>query len=145
MTNVSGASARIVVGVDGSPSSLEALDWAARQASMTGAAVEATTTWQFPMSFGFPMPVADGWDPEADAKKVIDGAIQEAGKAHPGVTITAHVREGNPAQVLVEASEGAELLVLGCRGHNELAGLLIGSVSEHCAAHAHCPVLVVRH
>ncbi len=145
MTNANGTKPRIVVGVDGSPSSMQALDWAARQASLTGGVVEATTTWQYPMSFGFPMPVPDDWDPEADALKVLEGAIQEAEKAYPDVEITPRVREGYAAQVLVEASAGADLLVVGCRGHGELIGMLIGSVSEHCVAHAHCPVLIVRH
>jgi len=52
--------------------------------------------------------------------------------------------QGHPAPVLVEASKGADLLVIGCRGHGEFAGMLIGSVSEFCATNAHCPVLVHR-
>jgi len=54
------------------------------------------------------------------------------------------VIDGHPAPVLVEASKGAELLVVGSRGHGEFVGMLIGSVSEYCAAHALCPVLVHR-
>jgi nucleotide-binding universal stress UspA family protein len=145
MTNSSRTTGRIVVGVDGSPSSVQALDWAARQATITGCAVSAVTTWRFPTSYGFPMPVAPDFDPAADASKVLEGALQESRKAHPEVSFTASVLEGYPAQVLIDASDGAELLVVGSRGHGELAGMLLGSVSEHCVAHSHCPVVVVRH
>ncbi len=63
---------------------------------------------------------------------------------HPEVTIDLTVEEGHPAPVLVTASKGASLLVVGSRGHGEFAGMLIGSVSEHCVTNAHCPVLVLR-
>ena len=88
------------------------------------------------------MPVAD---PEAEARKVLDSAVGDLQKAHPQVEIRSSVVEGIPAHVLVEASNDADLLVVGSRGHGEVAGLLIGSVSEHCVTHAHCPVLVMRH
>jgi nucleotide-binding universal stress UspA family protein len=64
--------------------------------------------------------------------------------AHPGLTIEETVAEGHAAPVLVEASKGADLLVVGSRGHGEFVGMLIGSVSEYCAGHAACPVLVHR-
>lgn len=63
---------------------------------------------------------------------------------HPGVKIESRVVEGHPAPVLVEASKGADLLVVGSRGHGEFAGMLLGSVSEHCVSNAPCPVLVLR-
>ena len=88
---------RIVVGVDGSPSSEAALRWAVRQAERTGAEVE----------------------------------------------VRPHVVEGRAAQVLVDASEGADLLVVGSQGHGGFAAAL-GSVSQHCVSHAPCPVVVVR-
>ena len=64
--------------------------------------------------------------------------------AHPGVTVDRRVVNGHPARVLVDASKDADLLVIGSRGHGEFVGMLIGSVGIHCAAHAHCPVLVHR-
>lgn len=134
----------IVVGVDGSDPSLKALEWAVRQAELTGAEVQAVTAWQWPASYGEPMPIAPGYDPEADAKGVLDEATARLQQAHPSVVIRTRVLEGSPAQVLVEASRGAGLLVVGNRGHGAFAGLLLGSVSEHCTTHAHCPVLVVR-
>jgi len=139
-----GEPGRIVVGVDGSASSAVALEWAAHQAELTGDMLEAVTAWQWPQSYGYPMPVPSGFDPAAEATKVLDTAVGHIRKAHPDVEIRTTVVEGYPAQVLVEASKGADLLVAGSRGHGELAGMLLGSVSEHCVTHAHCPVLVLR-
>jgi nucleotide-binding universal stress UspA family protein len=118
------------------------MEWAARQAEFTGSALETVIVWQVAISYGSATPVAD---PEAEARKVLDSAVGDLQKAHPQVEIRSSVVEGIPAQVLVEASNDADLLVVGSRGHGEVAGLLIGSVSEHCVTHAHCPVLVMRH
>jgi len=135
---------RIVVGVDGSPSSNAALAWAARQAELTGSALVALITWDWPMSYGYPMPVAANFDPSGEAGKVLDEALAPIRSSHPELEVETLVVEGYPAAALVEASRGAELLVVGNRGHGEVAGLLIGSVSEFCVTHAHCPVLVFR-
>jgi nucleotide-binding universal stress UspA family protein len=135
---------RIVVGVDGSESSVRALAWAAGQAELTGSVVEAIATWQWPSSFGFGLVVPEGWSPADDAQKVLDDAIEQVAPAHPGLTIRTRIAEGHPAPVLVEASADADLLVVGSRGHGEFAGMLLGSVSEHCVTHARCPVLVLR-
>jgi nucleotide-binding universal stress UspA family protein len=133
---------RIVAGVDGSPSSLEALRWATRQAALTGAELEAVTAWHFPPVYGGYPIVADG-DWEANAGVILETAIQEAlGEAPAG--LSRHVVHGHPAPVLLAAAAGAELLVLGTRGHGGFAGLLLGSVSEHLVAHAPCAVVVVR-
>jgi nucleotide-binding universal stress UspA family protein len=70
--------------------------------------------------------------------------ISTAQSRHPEVTIVSLVVEGHAAAVLVERSEGADLLVVGTRGHGRFTGMLLGSVSEHCVIHARCPVLVVR-
>ncbi len=137
-------SGRVVVGVDGSPSSLDALSWAARQAHYTGSTLEIVTTWEWPASLGWAVPVPSDYDPEADVQKGLNAAVESVRDAHPTVTIDTRVVEGHPAPTLVEASKGADLLVVGCRGHGEFVGMFIGSVSEFCAAHAHCPVLVHR-
>ena len=67
-----------------------------------------------------------------------------SGKA-VGAHVLARVVEGSPARSLLDISKGADLLVLGSRGHGPFVGMLLGSVSEYCAAHATCPVVVVRH
>ena len=135
---------RIVVGVDGSESSIQALEWAARQAEYTGAVLEAVTTWEWPTSYGWVAPVGNGWDPQVDAGKILDEIVSRLLKAHPNITVRRGVVEGRPAPVLIELSRGAELVVVGSRGHGEFAGMLLGSVGEHCVSHAHCPVLVLR-
>ena len=63
---------------------------------------------------------------------------------HPGLQVDPRLISGHPAPILVEASKGADLLVVGSRGHGEFVGMLIGSVSEYCATNAHCPVLIHR-
>jgi nucleotide-binding universal stress UspA family protein len=135
---------RIVVGVDGSKTSVLALAWAAHQAELTGAKLDVITTWEWPSTYGGPLPYSGDWDPSADAEKVIGQVVEELRKEHPGIEVNTTVAEGHPAPVLVEASRGADLLVVGSRGHGEFVGMLIGSVSEHCVTNAHCPVLVLR-
>ena len=140
-----GDSHRIVVGVDGSPSSVAALEWAARQSELTGATLEVIATWDWPAAFGVAFSyVPSNFNPADDAQKVLDGALEAVRSAHPGLSIRPVVVEGHPAPILVEASRGADLLVVGSRGHGEFAGMLLGSVSEHCVSNANCPVLVLR-
>jgi len=134
----------VVVGVDGSASSLEALRWATHYVSVAGGTLQAVISWHYPVDYGYAaVPNADmdlaGW-----AREAIETAITEVHKEFPGVTITPRVLEGPAAFVLVEAAEGADLLVVGSRGHGGFAGVLLGSVSTHVVHHAPCPVVVVR-
>ncbi len=135
---------RIVVGIDGSPSSLEALAWAARQATLTGSLLEVVMTWEWPTSLGWAVAVPDDYDPEADVRATLETALTEVRTEQPGLHIDARAVNGHPAPILVEASKGADLLVVGSRGHGEFVGMLLGSVSEHCVANAQCPVLIHR-
>jgi nucleotide-binding universal stress UspA family protein len=145
MTSTESTEPRIVVGYDGSPSSAKALEWAARQAEQTGATLEVVTVWQWPTSYGAPMPIPDGFDPASDARTVVDEAGRLVQEAHPSVRSRLLVHEGHPAPTLVQASKGASLLVVGSRGHGAFIGMVLGSVSEHCVTNAECPVLVLRH
>ena len=134
----------IVVGLDGSESSKEALRWAARQARLTNAALRAVIAWHLPTNYGWPVPPYPELDFEADARKILDQAIDEAlGPDRPD-DLDTKVIEGHPAAVLVGAAADADLLVVGSRGHGAFAGMLLGSVSEHCVHQATCPVLVER-
>lgn len=133
---------RIVVGVDGSDSSLKALDWALDEARLRTGQVHILTAWHYPV-------IGDaagrGEDREAfgnAARTIHDAAVKKASEA--GVPVTGDVVEGHPADVLVKAAAGADLLVVGSRGHGGFAGMLLGSVSSHAVQHASCPVLVVR-
>jgi nucleotide-binding universal stress UspA family protein len=135
---------RIVVGVDGSVPSKAALRWAIRQAKLTGAVVEAVIAWHHPGSFGYPVPMPDETDYKALAAEVVTDAVAEvAGPASP-VEIRPEVAEGNPAAALLAASAGADLLVVGSRGHGGFVEALLGSVSQHCVHHATCPVVIIR-
>ena len=133
----------IVVGIDGSPSSLTALEWAAHQAELTGSTLVVLTTWERPI-FVAQLVLPQGYDPAADAQTALDEALRMVRDAHPDLAIRSLVAQGHPAPALVEASREADLLVVGCRGHGAFSGMLLGSVSEHCVAHAHCPVVVVH-
>lgn len=136
------AVARVVVGVDGSPQSVRALQWARTVARCTGAAVEAVTVWTYPAAAGWGM-IGD-WDPEENAREVLAEALDAACGGDRPPQLTGRVLQGPPAKSLLDASEGAQMLVVGSRGHGGFAGLLLGSVSAVCAEHAHVPVLVVH-
>ncbi len=136
---------RIVVGVDGMPSSLAALDWAAREAALCSGTVEAVTTWELPNFSGAPVVIPAGYDPGADAQKMLEDAVATARSAHPDVVFSTTVVQGHPAASLMELARGADMLAVGSRGHGDFADLVLGSVSEHCVVHATCPVLVFRH
>ncbi len=137
---------RIVAGVDGSLSSVSALRWAARQAALTGAAVDAVIAWQYPAAgYGWaPTGMEGTFDFKENAEKIVADAIGNAVDPGSGIPVRARVVEGIPAQVLLDASDGADLLVVGSRGHGGFAQALLGSVSQHCVHHAHCPVVVIR-
>ena len=139
-----GRKPRIVVGVDGSESSRHALRWAARQVQLTGANLEVVITWELPTTFGWVPPYPSDFNPAGDAQQAADEEVNAALSSYPDVVAQTTVVEGHPAPTLVQASRGAELLVLGSRGHGEFAGMLLGSVSEHCVSNSPCPVVVVR-
>lgn len=140
--------ARIVVGVDGSEPAERALDWAIEEARLRGARLLVVSAWHVPAAVygpsGFVPPVSESIDQtfEEVAAEATEDAAGRGREA--GVDVETDVREGNPAEILVEAAESADLLVVGSRGRGGVAGLLLGSVSAHCAHHASCPVVVVR-
>ena len=138
------AGRQVVVGIDGSPAALAALAWAAQQAELTGATLLVLAVWEWPRSYDGldPLPDATTYDPAADAQRLVEQAVAGIQRDYRTLTITTQVVEGQPGPVLVEAARGAEVLVVGSRGHGEFIGMLLGSVSEYCVTHAHCPVLV---
>ncbi|MFC5220306.1 universal stress protein [Streptomyces coerulescens] len=139
---------RIVVGVDGSDSSKRALRWAVRQAELTGGAVEAVTAWDIPQFHGslawLPPSSSDEGALEARARQELEAAVEDVVGSRPPVEVRTAVRYGTPASVLLNAAHGASLLVVGSRGLGGFSGLLLGSVAQHCAQHAACPVVVFR-
>jgi len=137
---------RIVVGVDGSESSRDALRWAAAQAAAMDAELEVVGAWSYPAA-AYPtlsgyVPMVDTVDMEAETRQSVKAVVKETLGDTP---VRVRVAEGHPAKVLVDAARGALLVVVGCRGHGGFVGALLGSVSQHVVAHAPCPVVVVRH
>jgi nucleotide-binding universal stress UspA family protein len=152
----------IVVGVDGSKSSSEALKWAAEEARLRGATLKVVRAWQVPaFAYGYgayvqPATAVVDWRSESEA--LLDDQVRAVlGEATgssegprnglgelAGLTVVSEVLEGPAAQVLIEAAGGAELLVVGSRGLGGFSGLLLGSVSAQLAHHAPCPLTIVR-
>jgi nucleotide-binding universal stress UspA family protein len=140
----------IIVGVDGSETSRAALHWAYDEATHHGAALTVVMTWHPPNTlpqsppYGALMEKDYESQPKLEALGVLDGLVAELERRTPEVDLRTSIEEGNPAKVLIERSRGADLMVVGSRGHGGFAGMLLGSVSQHLVAHAECPVVVVR-
>lgn len=132
---------RIVVGVDGSAPSKVALAWGIEQAVRTGALVEAVIAW-----YWLPMPIQPIQDADFKgiAENLLAEAIRETPKYRPDVKVVPVVTRGDPARVLLDVSQGADLLVVGNRGKGGFREALLGSVSQYCVQHATCPVAVLR-
>lgn len=134
---------RIAVGVDGSECSIDALRWAIDEGRMRGAQVEVLHIWHFPY-VGLPglTPPYQDEDFEPHASAVLDHAISDAGETDGSVE--RRVVKGHAANELIAASRHADLIVVGSHGHGGVAGAVLGSVSARVAAHAECPVVIVR-
>jgi nucleotide-binding universal stress UspA family protein len=136
---------RIVVGIDGSVSAADALRWAVQQATATGATIEAVYAWDPGALVSLAVPPLVDWELLREAARMRPVQIvRDAVGSDPGVRIVTKTVRGNPAEVLVERSAHADLLVVGSRGLGGLKGMLLGSVGHHCAAHSHCPVVIVH-
>ncbi len=131
----------VVVGVDGSEASSQAVAWAATYITRVGGTLELVTAWHWPPSYGFPLAAID-FDIEGAARDLVEKAATQV--SLPPERIVTSVVEGQPAQRLVDASKRSDVLVVGSRGHGGFSGLLLGSVSAHCVHQAHCPVIVIR-
>jgi nucleotide-binding universal stress UspA family protein len=140
---------RIVVGIDGSETSMLAARWAAWEARIRGAEVTLVAAWELPMNafaFGY-VAVSDDL-----VKGMIKGAEDNLATALEAVRsvgvdlkVETTVVEGQASAVLLKAAENADLLVIGSRGLGGFRELLLGSVSQQCAHHAQCPVVIIRH
>jgi nucleotide-binding universal stress UspA family protein len=136
---------RIVVGVDGSQSSLAALRWAVRQAELTGAPLEIVSAWEWPVSYsGWETPLPPDYDPADEARRQLDQTVSAVLTPDDAIEVRRSVIEGHAAPVLEALSKTADLVVVGNHGHGEFVRMLLGSVSEHCVTHCHCPVVVTR-
>jgi nucleotide-binding universal stress UspA family protein len=137
-----GRHGRIVVGIDGSEESVTALRRGIRIANALNASIEAVSTWKPPSGYA-----AIGeyeYSPLDDANDILSGASKSVFGTKAPQWFTTATFQGDAAAVLIEQSRGAEMLIVGSRGHGGLAGVLLGSVSAMCAERAHCPVLIIH-
>jgi nucleotide-binding universal stress UspA family protein len=150
----------VVVGVDGSAGARAALRWAIAEARLRQARLRAVHAWApdygagylgggyASIGGGYGYAAADAGDYVSAirqaAEEMLERVIAELAAEAEGVEIEREVIEGVGAQVLVEAAGAGDLLVVGSRGHGGFAGLLLGSVSQQCAHHARCPVVIVH-
>ena len=139
---------RVLVGIDGSKESRDALRYAADEARAHGAALLVLLAYSLPaplVTIGYGQPrwrEDEGW--REDAQGLLQRTVHETLGDDSDVQVTTEVVEGPPAPALIDASKDADLLVVGTRGHGGFAGMLLGSVSQHLTAHAACTVVVVR-
>jgi nucleotide-binding universal stress UspA family protein len=134
---------RIVVGIDGSQPSERALDWAVAEAGRRGAPLHLVTAWIFPMAPGYAFTATVPQVHEA-AREACERAAEDVRRRAPQLRVSTEIVQQTPGPALVAATDGADLLVVGSRGLGGFQGLVMGSVSQYCARHASCSVVVVR-
>lgn len=136
----------VVAGLDGSPASVTAAQHAAEAAVMRSAPLLLVHGYLHPFRYGIPFdPYAIRLPPPSEeATRMLDEVAGGLRDRWPNLTVAVRQAPGGPAAALIDKSQNAQLVVVGSRGHGGFAGLLLGSVSAQVAAHAHCPVLVVR-
>lgn len=133
----------IVVGIDGSEESKNALQWAAKQAAKQNSTVHAVAVWHQPVQFDFQRFYNEG-DLEKQAQKVMEEAVAQATQDAPECKVDTKIKRGHTPSVLLDESANAEMLVLGYRGRGGVSRVMLGSVVLHCVQHANCPVVVTR-
>lgn len=139
----------IIVGVDGSEHSRAALNWAYEEAAHHEASLTVLAAWRAPVlpqqpPYGSVPPEGYDTQPATDALGMLEQLVAELEVKTPPVEVQTSVEQGNAAKVLIDRSKGADLVVVGSRGRDGFAGMLLGSVSQHVIAHSHCPVAIVR-
>ena len=131
----------VVVGVDGSDMSVQALRWAVNYANLHGSQVVAVTGFDVPWHI-FITPTVTGADYERAAREKLDATVDQL--AEIGMNVERRVVQLHPAKALILAAQGADLLVVGSHGTGGFSGMHLGSVASHCVHHAPCSVVVVR-
>lgn len=138
---VSSTEGVILVGVDGSEGSHDALTWAAGQAHLTGAPLRVVASWRWP---NYVTRIPPGADLQAETTETLREMVEPLRAQYPDLHITEHVVQGPAGPSLLMQSDRATLLVIGARGRAAYPGMLLGSVAEYCVRHGPCPVVVVR-
>lgn len=133
----------VVVGVDGSDASTRALVWGMKFAQAYDHQVVAVTGFAIPWTI-FIAPTYQPEDYARDAQEMLETSVGVAREVVPGVAVESRLVQERPAQALIMAAHGAELLVVGAHGHGALPDVHVGSVANACVNHAPCPVVVYR-
>ena len=143
-----GSAEVIVVGVDGSPQSRDALEYAASEAARRDAVLRVVSVFEsagrFGARYGVPIPVSDqeiAKKVEAETRVLVNEVLGSQPKQLPVQVV---VRAGAAGWVLTHESSAADLLIVGHRGRGEVASALLGSVGLYCVLYAQCSVTVVR-
>ena len=142
----------IIVGVDGSQSSIKAAQWAVDEAAFRSSDVRLVQAFESPAvwlgmgeALGSTVTATISEDDlKSYAVDAIDDVVSQLAVPE-GVSVHKTAVEGSPARVLLEQSAGATMLVIGSKGHGDLGSILLGSVGMHCVHHASCPVVVIPH
>jgi nucleotide-binding universal stress UspA family protein len=137
------AKGRVVVGVDGSDPSREALHWAAAEAAARDADLDVVQAWGLPVSVASPYDgIPDIEQFEAGERELLRETMRDP--ALKGLRATGHLVAGGASRALLERAGGAALVVVGSRGRGRLLGAILGSTSRQVVHHATCPVVVLR-
>lgn len=134
---------RVVIGVDGSERSMDALRWAERYCEKSGASLDVVMAWERLNPDAW-IPHVPGGDPLVVTRAALEEIVTGVKERCPTLTVESHAVEGAAGPKLLEAAQGADLLVVGNRGRGGFAGLLLGSVGQYLTTHAPCAVVVVR-
>ena len=145
MTDVQAYRGRVVVGFDGSDSSTKAALWAAEEARTRGRGLALVHAILPPVTTGG---LGVGLPPSLDLIEQLErqakSQLDTVASTFEGLDVTTHIAVGAPSAAMLEASETADLIVIGSRGRGGFTGLLLGSVGAQVAAHSACPVAVIR-
>jgi nucleotide-binding universal stress UspA family protein len=140
----------VVVGIDGTEASRQALRWAAGEAKLRGTVLRVVHTWSRPYAVSGPNPQPERPEVDEDeterrlARELFDRELAATGIEATGVRIEPELVEGSPAQKLLDAAQNADLLVIGSDRHERLAGNPLGRIGRECVQHSPCPVVIVR-
>ncbi|MDG4838215.1 universal stress protein [Micromonospora sp. WMMD967] len=136
----------VLVGVDGSALSTEALGVAFEEAALRDTGLVVVHAWNIPVPPSALLPVADSFEALAgEEERVLAEALAGWSERYPDVPVRRHIAYGAPARILVEESSRAQLTVVGARGRGVFTGMLLGSVSHAVLHHSHSPLMIVRH
>ncbi|MFF5488623.1 universal stress protein [Streptomyces virginiae] len=134
----------VVVGIDGSPSSHAALRWAVQYAELIGGGVVAVAAWELPWAYGWSASAVDPTFGRTIAERGLVNQVHQVLGESGAAQVRKRLVQGHPVEVLLREAEGADALVVGGRGVGGFRRTLLGSVSQQCALHATCPVVIVR-